>query len=299
MKKLALLLVLVLTLCACAPATPVLDSNTTTKFTSQGYTLSVPNEYVDLLIIDTTPSDGDNRSTFFSVREKASVEAAKQLWPGDETAGGGFLFGIGRLDEAQFHEEMMWGMTGMEVFARDNNGSYYIHYHPTDVQLLRTGDYTQADWDLYSELCEWSTLTKQTFIADNPGLTPYERTYTDVDCALHQLAYGDGIAYLHYSRGDAIYTPARANSMPYLEQLLDDVLFHFQTDGTEPQGSYINLRLPDTLPFTTFDFFTDEGQQQFIRLNMEGADPLYLVASRDGKEFPAGQIVADWLGSLS
>lgn len=291
MKKLALFLVLVLSLCACTPTQPT-ETDTTTKFTNKGFTLSIPNGYVDLLIVDT-----QREGQLFHVSEKASVEASKALFP-NEPAGGGFLFGIGQVDEDTFHEMMSWGMTGADVFARDDKGNYYIYYHPTDVQLLRV-EYTDADWEQWAELSEWAVQMKQVFIADNPTLTPYERTYSDVDCALHQIAYGDSIAHLHYSAGDAIYTPERAASMPYLEQLLDDVMYYMVRDGDfDPAGGYINLRVPNIF-FTTFDFFTDEGQQQFIRLNMEGTDPLYLAASKDGQEFPAGKVVADWLASLA
>ncbi len=299
MKKLALFLALVLTLCACAPSAPV-EVDTTTKFTSEGFTLSVPNEYVDLLLIDATVSDAGNRSTFFSVREKASVDAAKEMWPDDPTVGGGFLFGIGRANEAQFREMMMYGMTGADVIARDKAGNYYIYYHPTDVQLLRVGDTTDADWEQYTRMCEWSEQMKHTFVDDNPGLTAYTRTCTDIDCVLHQIAYGDGQPQLIAKDGDVVYTPERSQSLPYLEQLLDDVLFYaLQDEGFEPEGSYINLRTPNTMPFNSFDFFTDEGQQQFVRLNMNDVGPFCFVATKEGEEVPVGKIVAEWLDALT
>ena len=300
MKKLTLFLVLALALCACAPTQPV-ETDTTTKFESEAFTLSIPNEYADLLLVDTTvhkEADG----TFFSVHEKASVEAAKELWPDDETMGGGFLFGIGRVDEAKFHDMMIWGMTGADVFARDAEDNYYIYYHPTDVQLIRAGDYTDADWEQWGELCEWANNMKATFLADNPGLTAYERTYSDLDCALHYIAYGEGSAHLHYKHGDAIYTPNRADSLPYLEQLLDDVMFYSLESGEYPEGDYITLTDPEMFTNFSFDFFTNEGQQQYIRLNYLRSDdlgPFYYVASKNGEFFPAGKVVAEWVDSLA
>ena len=74
--SLSLALTLCLSLCACASSAPT-EIDTTTKFTSEGFTLSVPNEYADLLIVDTTVSAGID-GTFFSVHEKASVEAVKE-----------------------------------------------------------------------------------------------------------------------------------------------------------------------------------------------------------------------------
>ena len=291
-----LALVLALSLCACTPSTPT-EVDTTTKFTSEGFTLSIPNEYVDLLIVDTTVSEAKD-GTFFSVHEKASVEASKALWPDDETMRGGFLFGIGCVDKATFHEMMMYGMTGSDVFARDNEGNYYIYYHPTDVQLVRV-QYTEADWEQWVELCEWADI-KPTFLEENPSLIPYERTYSDVDCALHYIAYGEGSAHLTRKRGDAVYAPDLSNSMPYLEQLLDDVMFHSATeiDDLDLEGDYITLDVSDMYRYASFDFFIDEGQQQYIRL-YQGLETSYFVASRDGEFFPAGQVVADWLASLN
>lgn len=297
--SLSLILALALTLCACTPSTPT-EVDATTKFTSEGFTLSIPNEYADLLIVDTTVSEAKD-GTFFSVHEKASVEAAKVLWPDDETMRGGFLFGIGRIDETAFHLSMMGGMTGMDVFALDEEGNYYIYYHPTDVQLIRVGDYTEADWEQWGNLCKWADI-EPTFMEENPRLIPYERTYQDIDCALHYIAYADGPIRLALKNGDVIYAPEFSDSMPYVEQLLDDVLYFAYLEEPNPEGNYITLSVPGFLPNTTFDIFIDEGQQHFIRQNYFYDDGTgetnYLVASRDGEFFPAGQVVADWLASL-
>lgn len=293
--RFVLALVLALTLCACTPSTPT-EIDTTTKFTSEGFTLSIPNEYADLLLVDTTVSDAKD-GTFFSVHEKASVEASKALWPDDETMRGGFLFSIGRVDESTFHDMMMWGMTGADVFARDEEGNYYIYYHPTDVQLVRV-EYTDADWEQWGNLCKWADI-EPTFLEENPRLIPYERTYSNVDCFLHSIAYGDSPALLSKKNGDVVYAPELSDSMPYLEQLLDDVLFHAVQGGDfDPTGDYITLDTSGMYRQGSFDFFIDEGQQQYIRL-YQGLEPQYFLASKDGHFFPAGQVMVDWLDSLN
>lgn len=294
--SLSLVLALCLSLCACASSTPT-EIDTTTKFTSEGFTLSVPNEYADLLIVDTTVTEGP-RSTFFSVHEKASADASKALWPNDETMVGGFLFGIGRVDETTFRDMMIWGMNGADVFARDKDNNYYIRYHPTDVQLIREGEYTDADWEQWKELGQWVSGAVDAFVAENPNLTSYHRTYKDIDCALHYIAYGEGSAQLT-SYGDAFYTPERSEYLPYVEQLLDDVLyFDYLSGELNTEGNYITLLAPDMFQYTSFDFFTDEGQQQYIRQNFSDIEPIYYVAAKNGKEFPVGQVVADWLSTL-
>ena len=84
LKKLlsvTLALSLALALAACGKKAPApVAGEEFTVYTSQGYTLSVPNEYTDLLLIDTTVTEGPG-SMFFTVREKASVEAVKKLYP--------------------------------------------------------------------------------------------------------------------------------------------------------------------------------------------------------------------------
>ena len=197
---------------------------------------------------------------------------------------------------------MIGGMTGMDVFARDKDGNYYIYYHPTDVQLVRVGDYTEADWEQWGNLCEWADI-EPVFLAENPSLIPYERTYSDVDCALHCIAYGDGSIRLARKNGDAIYAPGVSESMPYLEQLLDDVMFYsLQSGDFDPEGDYISLTVPEISSHFSFDFFVDEGQTQFIRQNInytDGTETIYYVASKSGEEFPAGNVVSDWLGALA
>lgn len=291
--SLSLALALCLSLCACASSAPT-EIDTTTKFTSEGFTLSVPNEYADLLIVDTTVSAGID-GTFFSVHEKASVEASKALWPDDETMGGGFLFGIGRMDEDGFKNMMCADMSGAQVVARDKDGNYYFRYHPTDVQLIRE-EYTDADWEQWKELGQWASGAVETFIAENPALTPYTRTSNDIDIVLNRIDHWDEPVTLSSPELDGQFSPTREQSAPYLDQLLDDVLYH-SSHASAPEGAYITLTIP-SLDWH-FDFFTDEGQTQYIRQVFSDGMESLCIASRDGKAFPAGQIVLDWYNATA
>lgn len=292
--RFVLALVLVLSLCSCAPSTPT-EIDTTTKFTSQGFTLSIPNEYVDLLIVDTTVSEAKD-GTFFSVHEKASVDASRALWPDDETVGGGFLFGIGRMGENEFKDMMCADMSGVEVVARDGDNNYYVRYHPTDVQLIRDGDCTDADWEQWKELGQWASGAVDTFVAENPALTPYTRTSNDIDIVLNRIDHWGEAAALSPCNSDSEFSPTREQSAPYVGQLLDDVLFH-SSHSPAPEGECISLTIP-SLDWR-FDFFTDEEQSHYIRHVFSDGMESLCIASRDGELFPAGQIVADWLASLN
>lgn len=286
---LALSLTLSLMGCDDKSPSPVVGEETTT-YTSQGYTLSVPNEYTDLLIIDTTATEGRG-STFFSVREKASVEAAKKLFPG-ENAGGGFLFGIGLLNESDFKTALCGDMSGADVFAKDENGFYYIKYHPTDVQLIRESDYTDADWAQWAELGQWSVSAIDTFIAQNEGLTPYYCTNTDLDIYLNRLAWLNEDEFTLTRPGsDDILLPSKELSLPFLEQLLAGTFTHVDMEKA-PDCEYISLTLPDAQ--VRFDFFlAKNGDANYVRqIWSDGMEALYLAAYDNGTL--AGQTMLSW-----
>lgn len=273
-----LALVLALTLCACTPTTPA-DADTT--ITNAGMTLSVPAEYRDLLLID-LESGFPQRKMHFRVAEKASVEAGGGN-------GGGLLFGIGRLTEDEFRDLMCGEMAGAEVFAVDGSGNYYMAYYPSDVQLIRDGEETEADWALWTELCEWAAGAPDRFMADNPGLTPLRRTNTSLDICLNRLLYWQDVPFtLTLSSMSAARFPAKELSLPYLEQLTACQVSDAD-EATTPEGEYITLHIPDEN--ARFDFFL-EGSGLFREFFFDGSSALYRMDCDSG--IPAGQIVQDW-----
>lgn len=285
------LVVLMLSLTACGDKTPApVVGEEYTTYTSAGYTLSVPNEYTDLLIVDTTVTEGI-RSTFFYVSEKASVEAAKKLFPGDDV-GGGFLFGIGKLTESEFQQALCGDMSGAEVFAVDAENNYYMYYHPTDVQLIREGDYTDADWEQWAELGQWAVRATDLFVAENEGLTPCYRTNTDLDIYLNRLTYLEEDEFALTRPGtEGMLVPSKELSLPYLEQLLRGT--HKRVDMEQlPDCEHISLYLPDA--GYRFDFFLAEsGEANYIRQVQHGGyEDLYLAFYEDGAL--AGQTMLAW-----
>ena len=286
---LALSLVLVLGGCGDKAPSPVAGEEATT-YTNQGYTLSVPNEYTDLLIID-RPSEGGKAGILFYVSEKASVEASKKLFH-DQSLSGGFLFGIGRIDETAFRMGMCGGMLGTDVFAKDEQGNYYVRYHPTDVQLIREGDYTDADWAQWSTLCDWASVACDSFLVDNEGLTPYHRTYTDVDMFLSRLAYLDEDEFTLSRPGqEKPFVPSRELSRPFLDELMQATFTSVPLDKA-PNCEYISLNLPNEQ--IRFDFFlADNGNANYVRQTWsDGMEALYLAIYDDGQL--AGQSMLLW-----
>ncbi|MBE6973313.1 MAG: hypothetical protein E7440_05455 [Ruminococcaceae bacterium] len=287
MKKLTstlLTLALLLSLCACSPTAP---ADTDTTITNAGMTLSIPAEYRDLLLID-LDSGFPQRKMHFRVSEKASVEAAKKILS-EENMGGGLLFGIGRLTEAEFRDLMCGEMAGAEVFAVDGNGNYYMAYYPSDVQLLRDGEETEADWAIWSELCEWAAGAPDQFMADNPGLTPLRRTNTSLDICLNRLLYWQDVPFtLTLSSTDAARFPSKEQSLPYLEQLTACQV-SYADDAATPEIEYITLHIPEEN--ARFDFFLDDSGL-FREFFHDGRSSLYRIDCDGGTS--AGQIVQDW-----
>ncbi len=281
---------LALTLAACGDKSPApVVGEESTVYTNQGYTLSVPNEYTDLLLIE-RPAEG--QEMLFRVSEKASVDAAKKLFPG-ENAGGGFLFGIGLVTEAELHTMQCYDMSGRQVFAKDSGNSYYIYYHPTDVQLIRENEYTDEDWELWTTLCEWAAQGGDIFMSTNEGLTPYYRTNTDLDIALSRLAYLDESEEFALTRPgqEKMLTPSKELSLPFLEELMKGTFTYADAEKT-PDCEHISLYLPDA--GLRFDFFlADNGQANYIRRVQHGGfEDLYIAAYDDG--LLAGQTMLAW-----
>lgn len=287
--SLALALSFILALAGCGsklPA-PVVEEECTI-YTNQGHTLSIPNEYHDLLLIE-RPAEG--QEMLFRVSEKASVDAAKKLFP-KENAGGGFLFGIGLVTETELHTMQCYDMSGRQVFAKGSGNRYYIYYHPTDVQLLREGEYTDEDWEVWTALCEWAAEGGDIFMSTNEGLTPYRRSNTDLDIFLSRLAYLNEDEFTLTRPGtDDLLIPSKELSLPYLEQLMLGTFAYADVEKT-PDCEYISLNLPDA--GLRFDFFlADNGQANYIRREQRGGSvDLYIAAYDDGAL--SGQTLLNW-----
>lgn len=142
---------------------------------------SIPEEYLDLLIVDTELEDADEHwVSLVTVHEKASVEAAEAEW--GDGAGTGFLFGLCALDQIAFEQFLQYDMAGTFVFAR-GGGWYYAKTFATDVQFYRQDgeiDTESEDWATWEELNTLGETVCQDFVTRN-GLEPY--TALDIQTA--------------------------------------------------------------------------------------------------------------------
>ena len=263
------------------------------QFTNQGTVLNVPNEYNNLLLVD-VPNEGAY-GTLYSVTERASVlYAAKQ---GITWDGVGWLFSISRVDEETLHELQCYNMFGQQVFAKDQKGEYYLYNHPTDVRVVRD-DYSDPKvMEEWSYVNDWGNSVKESFIADNYGLTPEKRSNTDLDIALSRILYMDAPFSLSTTQFGPV-NGKRDVAEPYLNKLMNGTVFEYQFDRKEaPDGEYVVLELPGE--DMRFDFFT--ADKNLIRqVWPDGEMVMFYQAVNEDEDFKATEIMNDlYLASVS
>ncbi len=222
------------------------------EYENDGMSLSIQPKYNDLITV-TTPENDEN-GVLLSVSETASLEA-------DDFEGVGWLFSIGRVDEAKLHELLCNDMTGADVFARDGNGDYYIWYHPTDVRYARaTAEEMQRDAGQWSMLCEWAESMKDKFAGQN-GLEYASFGNSEVDTYLARAAWESGV---NYTLSTTEFGPVKGGGVdgtPYAEFLMKG--YFMEVEDEAPDGEYVVLSLPDEDVRVDF-FFAPEAYARVV-----------------------------------
>ena len=162
-----------------------------TLYDCGGFQAALPNEYLDLLRVDTEfPDAGESWKPLISVYEKASYEAAMEDFGG----GGGFLFGFLVMDQAAFEQHVNYDGDQARVFATDGE-RYYARTGPTDVQFYRPGgeiDTESEDWKTWEKLNELGPRVQADFLTRN-HLQPFT-----VQDFLSQWAEGEDPVCVRY-----------------------------------------------------------------------------------------------------
>ena len=287
---LSAILVMPTALAVCAGA----DEKEMTEYINDGVILPVPAEYDDLLLID-MPEDG---SALFTVAEKASVEAAVSHGIAED-AGLGALFDIKTADEESVHKMLCGDMSGVEVFAEGEDGTYYLFCHPTDVRLEFADD---ADRD--AALKQWEMLNawgggrmKEDFIEAN-GLTEKFFGNTELDTILARIAYEGFKDYTISTLEFGPMEPKDVDPAPFLERLGGMDLQY--TDEEFPDGEYAVLTLPEEN--MRFDFSFSKGSENFVRqvITYDDGEEMDVVfrAGFPDEGTKASAVMEDWYHAL-
>ena len=259
-----------------------------------GLMLIVPNKYEEILLISTTPKQDDR---LFSVSEKASVQAGKSVM--ENYDGMGWLFDIGRVNRTKLENMLCYDMSGVEVFAKDSQDSYYVLYHPTDVRYMRENNEAMVrdawQWEMltnwsYKEVCP-------DFILDNAGLKPIKYDNSVVGILLAQTAYRpDGF----YSISSTKYRPVERgsfNSASYVERLICNAQYNrVEMEGTL-DGDYITLNFPNE--GVSLNFFLNDKKENLVQVvHSDGRADLY-KGQFDDTTILTGELMEAWLAAIS
>ncbi len=284
------------------PETPAANDSTAVKYENKGFTLSIPEKYNELVIVDTQYQY--DKGDLFYVSEKASVEAAAA--DGYEDWGAGMLFGIRKVDEATIHEMLCYDMSGSEVFACDNSGNYYIYVHPTDVRFYRPGDVYSSDtegWNDWGELNEWAwNDVRDAFIADNDGLSPFVRGNSMLDIYLARAAFMDDFECTLSTTEFGPVASDCETARPFAEMLMTGNgvtgITYENVDISEmPDGEYVVFNIPQDEE--RFDFFLMEGKENYVRAVRCNGDEFLMKAVMKDDTFSASDIMRQWYLSLA
>ena len=260
--------------------------------TSDGVQLTIPGKYADLLV--TEASEESNTGMRFSVSEKASVVAAKAM--GEEDAGAGWLFDIVRISEDELHQLLCNDMSGMEEIARDQNNNIYMFYHPTDVRLVReSNEEMEKASEQWSELNEWASSVRESFPAENEGLTPETHGNTDLDIYFNRLAY---MPETKYTLSTLEYGPLEGDGFDasqYVEKFINGATYE-TVDEEAPDGEYAVLTFPED--DVRFDVFFADGNYIREVWNNDQNEQLYKV-SFDDAALKASDVMQDWYNELA
>ncbi len=267
------------------------DEDKDMVLTSGDLTLAIPAPVAELVIAEAP--EGDESGVLFTVSEKASVEAAAAL--GEDFDGAGWLFAIRSVSGETLQELLCEDMSGVTAFARDAEGGAYLFCTPTDVRLVREGDYTEENTAGWTALNEWAAGIPAAFIEEN-GLEPLHRGNSDLEICLNRILCGKetyAISTLEFLSLE----PGDTDPAPFAEKLLEGT-YTYADEEEAPDGEYVVLQLPEEN--TRYDFFF--GGKNLIRKVVTSEDGdyevLYRVEFADG-ETTANDIMSAWYDAIA
>lgn len=253
--------------------------------------LPIPQKYSELLAIDVNFIPDEEEGTLYTVSELASREAVKNR--GDEYEGAGEIFSVDRVSEETLHELLCSDMSGMNVFAKDYAGNYYIFRTPTDVRFEReTTEKMYEDAAIWTELGEWAQSVPYDILQESSYITPEKYSNTDLDMYLARIAY----------KGDTNYTVSTTEFGPiepvsvdgkYYAELLIESGFEISGGETVPDGEYAVLNFPEE--DIRFDFFM--GDKTLVRETRGEYVTYYRYKQRDA--ILSTDIMFDWYEAMA
>lgn len=233
------------------------------EYENDGMTLTIRPRINELVTVETPTDDPDG--ILFTVSETESMKAGNH-------EGAGWLFSIGKISEDKFHELLCYDMSGIEVFAQDNNGDYYVSYRPTDVRFERaTAEEMDAGMKQWSMLCDNISGLENSFHDEN-GLEYVGYNNTEIDMYLARAAWmADANATLSTTEFGP-QTLAGVDGAKYAEFVMNG--YFYDSEDEAPDGEYVVLNFPGD--DVRIDFFFAPGG--YARVVSGSSERMYQAA---------------------
>ena len=249
------------------------------EYENGGLHLEVQPKYNDLITVE-VPADDPN-GLLFTVSETASLKAGG-------FDGAGWLFSIAKISADELHQMLCRDMSGAEVFAMGEDGSYYMYYHPTDVRYAReTVEKMHEDQDQWSMLCEWASTVRDS-LAEKNGLEPVYYGNSEIDMLVARAAWGENTGVTLSTTEFGPVAIEGTDGSPYAELVLQGGFFPTDIKET-PDGEYVVLNFPDE--GVRVDFFFAPGS--YARVVRDERETLYQAALYDDN-YSYAEIMQGW-----
>ena len=257
--------------------------------------LPIPQEYFERLYFYYygVSDEEEDEELLMIVSEKASVEAAEAMGE-EDTEGEGELFRIVRVSEGRLHELLCSDMSGIQAFAKDEEGRYYLFCTPTDVRYVReTTEKMNEDIDQWTELNEWAhgELINE-ILQKNSNLTPVNFTNTELDMYLARIAYDNYTDYTISTTEFGELKSKKVDGRSYAEQLLGGSFVRVDYAESPPEG-YVTLKFPDES--VSYDFFN--ADQNLVRERRDSYTTFYRRAI--DSNVTNTEVMQEWYDALA
>ena len=272
--------------------TPTAAPDEFARFESVNYTLSIPAEYAEALTVETEKTT-DDWEILFTVTEKASYEAGQKLHPGEDW-GDGWLFSIACIGEDELGKLMMWDMSGIDAFAREQSGDYLLLLRPTDVRFVADGEDVEARMQQWEAMEDWTWASMpERFLADNAGLTPSRHGDSFVENALARVLYYDpaeysekGMSSIRYGDGEGV-DPL---GTPQAREDARKLLWGFRFDGAATAADFPKKGMTVTVTDPLGIELTFRENSDVVAVSNVSTDVCYLRMVPDTEEMKGRSI---------
>lgn len=254
------------------------------EYENGGLRLEIQPRYNALLTVE-TPEDDPN-GILFSVSETASLEAGAY-------EGAGWLFAIAAVSEERLHEMLCRDMSGVEVFARDDSGRYYLYCHPTDVRFeRRSAEEFASGMAQWSMLCQWGSDLLDRF-RDQNGLEYAAFGNSEVEMSVARAAWQEGVKATLSTTEFGPLDIAGVDGAPYAALVLEGA-FYGADPAETPDGEYVVLNFPEEE--LRVDFFFAPGD--YVRVVSGELEQLYQAMWYD-EDSSYAEVMQDWYYALA